>query len=211
MGPQPAHEPPTVHDSLAKLLDSYRQVRALSHELCSTLEPEDCVVQTMDDVSPTKWHLAHTSWFFETFLLVPHLKGYTRLDERYEFLFNSYYNSVGDQYYRPHRGLLSRPTVKDVYEYRRYVDEHMGELLAGGDSSLAEKIGPVVDIGLNHEQQHQELILTDIKHVFSVNPLRPAFRSGDAPTSASLALGWVSFDEGVREVGATTNAFIYDN
>jgi len=211
MGPQPAPEPPTVRFPLATLLEKYRRIRAFSHELCASLEPEDYVIQSMDDVSPTKWHLAHTSWFFETFLLVPYLGGYEALDARYEFLFNSYYNSVGDQYSRPHRGLLSRPTVQDVYDYRAHIDAGMERLLSHNAPSLGQKIGPVVEIGLNHEQQHQELILTDIKHVFSVNPLRPAFCPHQDLRRTAGAPGWVSFDEGIREIGSTGGEFTYDN
>src|SRR3954471_24938740 len=153
----------------------YREVRSLTERLCEPLVTEDYVVQSMSDVSPTKWHLAHTSWFFETFLLTPHLPGYTPFDPHFGYLFNSYYVAVGDRHCRQNRGLLSRPTVNDVYAYRRHVDEHMLRWLASLDDRQTAAFHQEIEIGLHHEQQHQELMLTDIKHVFWVNPLRPAY------------------------------------
>src|SRR3954471_11708274 len=145
----------------------YREVRSLTERLCEPLVTEDYVVQSMSDVSPTKWHLAHTSWFFETFLLTPHLPGYTPFDPHFAYLFNSYYVTVGDRHCRQNRGLLSRPTVADVYAYRRHVDTHMVRWLeeseAAGRLAETSDLRPVVELGLNHEQQHQELMLTDIK------------------------------------------------
>ncbi|MEJ2258180.1 MAG: DinB family protein, partial [Woeseiaceae bacterium] len=150
----------------------YSRVRARSLALCETLAPEDFVVQSMPDVSPTKWHLAHTSWFFERFLLQEQSDDYIPFHDAYDYLFNSYYYTVGQMHRRPERGLLSRPTVGEIMNYRRHVDEAMSRLLAnrGDDPELAF----LVTLGLNHEQQHQELMLTDIKHVFSCNPLKPA-------------------------------------
>ena len=156
------------------LTDAYHAVRSASERLCDPLVTEDYVVQSMDDVSPTKWHLAHTTWFFETFVLTPHLAGYAAFDPAFKFLFNSYYVTVGDRHCRQNRGQLSRPTVADVYAYRAHVDAAMARLLADPPPALADTLQALMDIGLNHEQQHQELMLTDIKHVFWVNPLRPA-------------------------------------
>ncbi|NNF61248.1 MAG: ergothioneine biosynthesis protein EgtB, partial [Gammaproteobacteria bacterium] len=148
--------------------EKFRRVRATTTSLCTTLAPEDTVVQSMPDASPTKWHLAHTSWFFENFLLARQ-PGYQPFDEQFSFLFNSYYFTVGQMHARPRRGLLSRPTLAEVMAYREHVDAAMASLLADPDDETAF----LAELGLNHEQQHQELILTDIKHVFSCNPLRP--------------------------------------
>jgi len=153
------------------LIEQYSTVRAHTERLCAPLEVEDYVVSSMPDVSPTKWHLAHTSWFFETFVLAPNDPAYVPLNPKYAFLFNSYYVQAGERHCRAQRGLVTRPTVQEVYEYRHYVDEHMLRLLERG--SIADD--SVVTLGLHHEQQHQELMLTDIKHVFWMNPMRPAY------------------------------------
>ena len=160
----------------SKLLEQYRSVRRFSEQLCQTLEPEDYVIQTMPEMSPTKWHLAHTSWFFETFVAKPHLPDYRPLHPQYAFLFNSYYNAAGKMHARPQRGLISRPTVEETYAYRQHVDAAVESLLQTADEIRLEALAPLVVLGLNHEQQHQELMLTDIKHAFWMNPLRPAFR-----------------------------------
>ncbi|MDH3197469.1 MAG: ergothioneine biosynthesis protein EgtB [Candidatus Krumholzibacteria bacterium] len=193
------------------MIERYRHVRAFSVSLCETLEPEDTVVQTMPDVSPTKWHLAHTSWFFETFLLAPYLSGYRSPDPLYASLFNSYYVAVGERHHRPHRGLLSRPTLREVGDYRRHVDTHMERLLEDGISAEFES---VLVLGLNHEQQHQELILTDIKHVLVANPLGPVFRApADAPREAATPapVAWRAIEGGVRDLGHDGEGFAYDN
>ncbi len=187
---------------------TYRTVRDATERLCEPLSREDYVVQSMPDVSPTKWHLAHVSWFFETFVLKPHATGYRPARPEFEYLFNSYYNAVGEQYPRPRRGLLTRPTVDEVYEYRAAVDAAMLALLEEDDHDLAT----LVELGLNHEQQHQELILMDIKHVLSCNPLHPAYRP--APEARSLAapgLEWIERDESVRWIGHQGDGFAYDN
>jgi ergothioneine biosynthesis protein EgtB len=182
----------------AELALRYRQTRAFTEELCRPLEPDDYVAQSMPDASPAKWHLAHTTWFFETFVLRA-LEGYERLEPLYEVLFNSYYNSVGEQHPRPQRGLLTRPTVEGVYGYRRHVDAATLDALEG-DRLRAEL--DVVELGLQHEQQHQELLLTDLKHLFSLNPLRPAYRS-PAPEArwAAPPLAWHAHGGGLREIG----------
>jgi ergothioneine biosynthesis protein EgtB len=187
----------------------YGDVRRLTERLCWPLPVEDHVVQAMPDVSPTKWHLAHVSWFFETFLLRPHLSAYEPLNPSYEFLFNSYYNAVGPQFARPERGHLSRPTVAEVYAYRAHVDKGMAALL---ESSRATVLVPLVELGLNHEQQHQELILTDIKYNLAVNPLRPAYHTVAPPRGAATpVLEWLHDSGGLQPVGHDGTGFAFDN
>jgi len=188
-------------------------VRSRTEVLCAPLALEDYVVQSMPDVSPTKWHLAHTTWFFETFVLVPHAAGYRVANPDYAFLFNSYYVQAGARHARASRGYISRPTVDNVFGYREYVDSAMAELLTqAGDADLAA-LQPLVEIGLNHEQQHQELMLTDIKHVLSVNPLRPAYRAAthDAPERVATPARWVAHDGGLQWIGHAGPGFAYDN
>ena len=193
-------------------VDAYRNVRSASERLCENLVTEDYVVQSMPDVSPTKWHLAHTTWFFETFLLLPHLRGYQLLDPAYQYLFNSYYVTIGDRHCRQNRGQLSRPTVEQIYDYRRHVDEQMLALLTGASQEDLAVLAPLIEIGVNHEQQHQELMLTDIKHVFWVNPLRPAYKPRVEGTVVSAPpMRWVSFDGGVKEIGHQGDEFAFDN
>ncbi|NBB72252.1 MAG: ergothioneine biosynthesis protein EgtB [Bacteroidetes bacterium] len=192
------------------IAERYHTVRSFTETLCDPLETEDYVVQTKENVSPTKWHLAHTSWFFETFLLKPHLDGYEPLDEQYAYLFNSYYIQAGERHCRDRRGYISRPTVAEVYAFRTYVDEHMDRLLA--DAERRRELAPLVEIGVHHEQQHQELMVTDIKHVFSVNPLRPAYRDLAPSSRIELPeLAWTAFDEGIYEVGYEGDGFHFDN
>jgi ergothioneine biosynthesis protein EgtB len=184
--------------------EDYEAVRTLTTELVQGLAPEDMVVQSMEDVSPTKWHLAHTTWFWEVFVLEPHLPGYQVLDRGYHFLFNSYYVHAGERHCRAQRGWLSRPTVAQVLAYRTHVDEAMMRLLS--DAARLEEtpgLAGLVRLGLNHEQQHQELMLTDLKHVFGVNPLRPTFRDPAPVVKAAQAppLRFVSFQGGVHEIG----------
>jgi ergothioneine biosynthesis protein EgtB len=201
--------PVALPTDVSRFLTAYRAVRSASERLCDPLVTEDYVVQSMPDVSPTKWHLAHTTWFWETFLLTPHLPGYQRFDATFTFLFNSYYVTVGDRHCRQNRGQLSRPTVADVYAYRKHVDAAMGRLLADLPPAAAE----LMDIGLNHEQQHQELMLTDVKHVFWVNPLRPAYQVPRTLTPAdAVPMRWVKFDGGLREIGwRPEDGFAFDN
>ncbi|HSJ23156.1 MAG TPA: ergothioneine biosynthesis protein EgtB [Longimicrobiales bacterium] len=205
----------------------YDRVRELSEQLCEPLATEDYVVQSMEDVSPTKWHLAHTSWFYETFILKPHLPGYRELNPAYAYLFNSYYMQAGERHCRAQRGYISRPTVAEVFQYRHHVDEAMRSLLGGaavagpGGNAAGEGVAAdpaavarLLEIGLNHEQQHQELMLTDIKHVFSVNPLRPAYRTATGSPEASPqtpALEWADFEGGLCEIGHDGAGFSYDN
>jgi ergothioneine biosynthesis protein EgtB len=182
----------------AFLAQRYLDVRARSVELCKLLTPEDMTVQSMPDVSPAKWHLAHVTWFFERFLLQPRRPDYRVFHEGFDHLFNSYYFTVGQMHQRPRRGLLSRPTVAEVLDYRVHVDREMVALCAEADQELRA----LVTLGLNHEQQHQELILTDIKHVLAQNPLHPAYSADAADTGGEAGpLSWHAFPGGVAEIG----------
>jgi ergothioneine biosynthesis protein EgtB len=183
--------------------ERYRQVRAATEALCAPLTLEDHVLQSMPEASPARWHLAHTSWFFETFVLAA-LPGHRPYHPAYGFLFNSYYQGVGDRHERPARGLVSRPTVDEVRAYRRHVDGRMLEAIAAADAAR-------VELGLEHEQQHQELILTDILHAFSLNPLRPAYRAAAPVLAEAPPLRWLALDEGVREIGHAGEGFSFDN
>jgi ergothioneine biosynthesis protein EgtB len=194
------------------MLDRYREVRRFSERLCDPLVPEDFVIQSMPDVSPTKWHLAHISWFFETFILQEHLPGYTPFHADFSYLFNSYYMTVGERHCRPKRGLVSRPTVEQTFEYRRYVDKHMEKLLTGASEEKLNDLHPLLDIGLNHEQQHQELMVTDIKHVLTENPLRPVYQKRKPlPEHNGHDFRWVKFDGGIYQIGHDGNGFAFDN
>jgi ergothioneine biosynthesis protein EgtB len=209
-GAEPAATPGFEMENSLDFAARYHCVREYSEKLCETLEPEDCVVQTMPEVSPTKWHLAHTSWFFETFVLKEALPDYTPIDPQYAYLFNSYYNAAGKMHCRPKRGLISRPTLDETLEYRRRIDDLMDALFEKG--SIVEKFAPIVRLGLHHEQQHQELMLTDIKHVFSENPLRPVFRARSVRKSVPVPpTPWVTFPAGVCQVGYTGGGFHFDN
>lgn len=198
----------------AGLQEAYRQVRQHSETLCEPLLVEDYVVQTMPDVSPPKWHLAHVSWFFETFLLAPYGQHYRPYNSQFHQLFNSYYQGVGAPFPRAQRGFLSRPSVAEVYRYRRYIDEQMSELISQLDNHRENlKIHSLILLGLHHEQQHQELLLTDIKHILGNNPLAPAYierHFPDAPTSA-VPLQWITVPGGEVVVGHTGNGFCFDN
>ena len=173
------------HDDGApdSLFEQFARIRSFSLTLVAHLELEDFVVQSMPDVSPTRWHLAHVTWFFEKFVLEPGLSGYRVFDEEFHFLFNSYYYTAGEMHTRSRRGLLTRPTVRQVFAYREHVDDAMDQLLSTNDS---EEIRNLVTLGLNHEQQHQELMLTDLKHVFSCNPHEPAVNPGAGITAGRV-------------------------
>jgi len=190
---------------------SYRAVRRATEALCAPLVAEDYVVQAMPDVSPAKWHLAHTTWFFETFVLVPYVSGYEPLDARYHHLFNSYYESVGRPFPRPARGHLSRPTVAEVYAYRAHVDKAMSTLLEGDPGGRSD-LDAIVELGLNHEQQHQELIVTDVKYNLGINPLAPAYQTGAIPRARrSPALTFVDVAGGRVAIGHDGAGFAFDN
>jgi ergothioneine biosynthesis protein EgtB len=208
----PNRPPETAPTAKSAIEQRYRRVRSFSERLCETLEPEDYVIQTMPETSPTKWHLAHTSWFFETFLMKQFIPDYDSTHPQFDFLFNSYYNSVGPFYSRPHRGLLSRPTVREVFDYRSDIDVLMSDLIESADEELLAKLAPIVILGLHHEQQHQELMLTDIKNVFWQNPLRPVFRKREtAATFPAPPIEWLKYKEGVYWVGHQGVEFSYDN
>ena len=198
------------NDSPEALSARYQRIRSATIYLCRSLRSEDFVVQSMPDVSPTKWHLAHMTWFFERFLLQPHVKGYKVFREEFDYLFNSYYYSVGPMHLRPERGLLSRPSVKTITQYREHVDGAMLELLAKsvGDANIEQ----LVAVGLNHEQQHQELLLTDVKHMFAQNPLKPAWFASDDDRyrSAHVPLEWIEGKAGIIEIGHDGNGFAFD-
>ena len=181
--------------------------------LAANLSPEDQAIQSMPDVSPTKWHLAHTSWFFETFVLGPFDPGYRAFDPAFAYLFNSYYEAVGPRHPRPERGLLSRPTVDAIGAYRDHVTAAVLRLADKAAGPVWREAMPLIELGLNHEQQHQELMLMDIKHVFSVNPLLPAYQAPRpyALPSRAAAPGWIEFDGGLREIGHDGQGFAFDN
>src|SRR5450432_2306527 len=205
--------PAIASSPVSALLERCRRVRDFSARLCQNLEPEDYVVQSMPDVSPTKWHLAHTSWFFETFILKVWMPEYRPAVPEYAYLFNSYYNAAGDMHRRDLRGLISRPTVAETYRFRQSVDDQMTQLLESADADLLREIEPVLTIGLHHEQQHQELLVTDIKHVFSQNPLAPVFRERKDVSKVRPveSVGFFDFAETILEIGHGGRGFSYDN
>jgi ergothioneine biosynthesis protein EgtB len=200
--------------AVSSLAQRYRIVRSHTERLCQPLKVEDYVVSSMPDVSPTKWHLAHTSWFFETFVLAPSYVGYKSPNPKYGFLFNSYYVQAGERHCRAQRGLITRPTVKQVFAYRRHVDDHMLRILEKLGDDVEHPIVATIELGLQHEQQHQELLLTDIKHVFFTNPLRPAYMAGatsNIPGQQQLVHGWREIGEGIHHIGHGTQDFSFDN
>ncbi len=203
---RPLHEP---GHTVAPLLERFSAVRARTLDLARPLPAEDQVIQSMADVSPTKWHLAHTTWFFEEFVLAPHAPRYRRFHEAFGYLFNSYYDAVGARHPRAERGLISRPSLREVHLYRAHVDGAIRALL---DRAEAQALVDLIELGLQHEQQHQELILMDIKHVLSRNPLRPAYlRSEHAAAGQAQELAWSTFSGGLQLVGASTKGFAFDN
>ncbi len=196
------------------LFQKFSTVRLDSEDICEPLEVEDYGIQTMPDVSPPKWHLAHTSWFFETFLLKPFLKNYREYHPQFAQLFNSYYNTVGYYHPRPQRGLLSRPTVAEVYLYRSYVNEQMEKLIFEIDEKYWNEITNRTTLGINHEQQHQELMLTDIKHIFASNPLRPQYRKLPQKVGHASDYQWLDYQSGLVSIGHSfehnNDSFFYD-
>ena len=195
------------------LLARFHEVRNFTARLAGDLAPEDCVVQSMPEVSPTKWHLAHTTWFFETFILKKWTPGYHDAVPEYAYLFNSYYNAAGAMHRRDLRGLISRPTVEEAKKYRISVDSDIEELVSHADEELFREIEPILTLGIHHEQQHQELLITDIKHVFAQNPLYPVFRKQkiDIQKIDIAPQKFIEFDEAAVEIGHDGNGFAYDN
>ena len=197
----PPYHYPTCPLPAAASARRYAQVRAHSLALAAPLSAEDQCIQSMPDASPTKWHLAHTSWFFEAVVLRAHAAGYQPFDEHYFYLFNSYYESLGPRHPRPQRGLLSRPSVDEVRAYRTHVDAAMQHFMEQGPDEAWAQALPLITLGLNHEQQHQELLLTDILHALSCNPLLPAYRTTEAPAlrlaAAAPPQRWIDIPGGV--------------
>lgn len=195
---------------LSNWLVRYSEIRKYSIDICSPLEIEDYVVQPIVDVSPPKWHLGHTTWFFETFILEPYFPEYKIFDPQYNFVFNSYYETVGARVIRTDRGNLSRPSVADIYKYREYVDRKMEDFLLSED--VTPEIETLLELGLNHEQQHQELLITDIKYILGHNPLFPPYKkekifNGNSKINPKM----ISFSEGIYEIGFNGNGFCFDN
>jgi ergothioneine biosynthesis protein EgtB len=197
----------------ADFLARYASVRALTERLAAPLTPEDQCVQSMPDASPAKWHLAHTSWFFEAVVLIPHGRGYEPYDARFLYLFNSYYESLGPRHPRPQRGLLTRPGADEVLRYRRHVDAAIARLYESATGAERSELESLAELGLHHEQQHQELLLTDIKHAFSCNPLQPAYRPGrQAASVPAPEMRWLDFPGGIVAIGHDgANGFAFDN
>lgn len=193
------------------LIKLFTQTRARTEEICSFLKTEDYVVQPIVDVSPPKWHLGHTTWFFETFVLHENLPDYQLFDTRYAYVFNSYYETAGDKVLRSNRGNLSRPSVSEVYDFRKYVTEHLLQLLEKQD--LSEEIKEVIELGCHHEKQHQELLLTDIKYILGNNPLHPVYNKDFKENPVQdFKQEWISMQEGIYEIGHNKPTdFCYDN
>ena len=195
-------------------LQRYRDVRAATVAMAAPLEREDTVIQTMPDVSPTKWHLGHTTWFFEQFLLVDGPTAspdYAPFDAHFAYIFNSYYVTIGDRHCRIKRGTLSRPTLDEVRAYRRSVDDHVTALIEAADDRQLALLAPLIEIGLNHEQQHLELAFTDIKHVFACNPLYPAYRRSKPTKQPATPAAMLDVEGGLVEIGHVGDGFAYDN
>ncbi|MEX1063145.1 MAG: ergothioneine biosynthesis protein EgtB [Balneolaceae bacterium] len=199
-------------NSRDQLIERFNAIRSFSNKLTEPLEIEDFVIQAMENTSPTKWHLAHVSWFYETFVLKKAIDNYESMHPQYSYLFNSYYLQTGQPHTRSKRGLLSRPAVREVFEYREYVDKEILSFLEHATEEQLAEFAPVIEIGNHHEQQHQELMLTDIKYMFAQNPLYPVYRESDPPEGTSPApLNWIDFEEGIYEVGNNGGEFTYDN
>jgi ergothioneine biosynthesis protein EgtB len=198
-----------------QLIKNYQAVRQKTQELCLPLTIEDFVIQSTDDVSPPKWHLAHTSWFFETFVLIPYIKNYQPFHPSFHYLFNSYYQTLGQPYPRPQRGLLSRPTVKEIMQYRVHVDNNLIEWLTKPKFKLSKELENIIQLGLQHEQQHQELLLMDIKHNFSINPLNYAYQTELNTSLIKPSLieqpEFIYVEGGIIEIGNKNREFCFDN
>ena len=199
-----------THTITNPLIKKFSDIRRRSEEICEPLEIEDYVVQPIVDVSPPKWHLGHTTWFFETFILVPHFSSYEIFDPQYNFVFNSYYETIGARVIRTDRGNLSRPSVSDIYRYRKYVDGKMTEFLNNND--IDKEVAQLLELGLNHEQQHQELLITDIKYILGHNPLFPVYKKDFIKKPRhSAEKTMLRFSEGIYEIGFDGVGFAFDN
>ncbi len=201
--------PAAAAQSVSDLLHHYQTVRRQTVDLCAPLQPEDYVPQPIGDVSPPKWHLGHVTWFFENFVLLPHQTGYEAYDERMNWFFNSYYESQGPRISRSLRGNMTRPSVQDILDYRKTVDDAMQGFIEAGPS---KELHDLIVLGLHHEQQHQELLVTDIKYILGTNPLYPVYRERAAPPAEPVAApGWLPVAEGIYEVGYRGDGFHWDN
>jgi ergothioneine biosynthesis protein EgtB len=189
-------------------LERYKIVRKRTEDICKPLETEDFVVQPIADVSPPKWHIGHTTWFFETFILKRYLQGYKEFNTEYNYVFNSYYETVGSRVIRTDRGNLSRPTVKDIFTYRKHVDEAMEQLLT---NNYPGELNELLELGFNHEEQHQELLLTDIKYILGNNPLFPAYTRSIETNENNSIENFITIDEGIYEIGFNGPGFCFDN
>jgi len=191
------------------IADCYKKVRKRTEDICSPLQTEDYVVQPVVDVSPPKWHIGHVTWFFETFILKPYFMGYQEYNPDYNYVFNSYYETVGTRVIRTDRGNLSRPTVAEIYKYREYVDDAMANFLCG---EISDDIKELLILGFNHEEQHQELLMTDIKYILGHNPLFPAYSKAYAsPKTEHVNDGFITLPEGIYEIGFNGKGFSFDN
>ncbi|SNS30679.1 ergothioneine biosynthesis protein EgtB [Noviherbaspirillum humi] len=199
-----------MRDFNPDLRHAFAAVRRHTVALAAPLSEEDCCVQSMPDASPVKWHLAHTTWFFETFILERFEPAFQPFHPMFRVLFNSYYNGVGDKYPRPQRGMLTRPALEEVKAYRENVDRRMAALLDGAHGDRAE-LARLLELGLEHEKQHQELVLTDLKHLLSLNPLQPVYRTGPEETGKAGPLSWLGFDGGIAGIGHSGKGFCFDN
>ena len=200
--------------TIKELMTAYAAARETTEQLCGPLETEDYVIQAMTDASPPKWHLGHTAWFFERVILQEYMPGYQPHDERYYFVFNSYYQSFGDRLRRDIRGTLSRPSVARVYEYRKIVDQRLRSLVESADDQLLAQIAPLIELGMHHEQQHQELLITDIKYNFATSPLRPPYtvtRGAPAKSSELVTARFHRCGGGLIEIGHPGSEFSWDN
>lgn len=208
---QPSQAAVDTQSKAEILADLYRRVRGETDRRAAPLSAEDQLVQSMPDASPIKWHRAHTTWFFEQFLLVPHVKGYKPYHPDFAFLFNSYYVTAGPRHSRAHRGVITRPSIEEVSAYRAHVDAAMQDALLAADPALLATLGPLIEVGVNHEQQHQELMLTDILHAFSCNPVSPAYdRAWQWPASKRSG-GAIELPEGIHTVGHNDDSYYFDN
>lgn len=194
---------------MQKLLEKFKETRNYSVELCKPLEIEDYIPQPVDFASPPKWHLSHSTWFCEEMILKKYFKDYKIFNPHFSFLFNSYYHAIGERAIRTERGTNTRPTVEEVYEYRKHVDSHIGKLLENNKNSELEEL---IILGINHEQQHQELLITDLKHTFSYNPTHPVYKIGfNLTAQENETAGWLKIPEGIYEIGFEGEGFHFDN
>ena len=200
----------TTSTATSTLTERYQSVRDLTERLAALISAEEQTIQPMPDASPTKWHRGHTTWFFETFLLRPEQPDYRVFDDQFNFLFNSYYNAIGERLARPNRGILGRPSAATVGDYRRHVDEAMVAFIES-EAGQRPEIAELIELGVNHEQQHQELLLMDIKYTLSQNPIRPAYRGHDLAPTPSAPLEWIDVTGGIFSIGHLDGGFSFDN